>query len=287
MTISRIKAVSILLMMTLVAYAEDSAPVADDELVQVEALFEHFNEGKQPGAAALVIKDGQVVFMQGFGYADIDNDVRISADSSFRLGSVSKQFTTTAIAVLAEEGKLNFDDLITVHIPELDKWPDVTVRHLMEHTSGIPDYYEKGYYDDYDHDGPMAKMSDLVEILSSYPDPDFPPGEKYVYNNGAYEVLAIIVERVSGMPFSDFLKKRVFAPAGMSTATTFNSSRPDIPNRVFGYSKTESGYELNDYDAFNDMLGDGGVYATLLDFIAWDNSLYANSVVSGDIPARS
>jgi CubicO group peptidase (beta-lactamase class C family) len=273
-------------MTTLVACAESTDPVPNEEAVQVAALFEHFNEGKQPGAAVLVIKDGQVVFMQGFGYADIDNDVRISADSSFRLGSVSKQFTTTAIAVLAEEGELNFDDLITVHIPELDNWPGVTVRHLMEHTSGIPDYYEKGYYDDYDQDGPMAKMSDLVEILSSYPDPDFPPGEKYVYNNGAYEVLAIIVERVSGMPFSDFLKERVFAPAGMSTATTFNSSRSDIPNRVFGYSKTESGYELNDYDAFNDMLGDGGVYATLKDFIAWDNSLYANSVVTSETLAE-
>jgi len=143
------------------------------------------NEGKQPGAAALVIKDGQVVFQQGFGYADIENDVRIDANSSFRLASVSKQFTTMAIAVLTEEGKLNFDDLLTDHLPELDYWPGVTIRHLMEHTSGIPDYYEKSYYDDYDHDGPMAKMSNLVEIVSLYPDADFSPGAKYVYNNAA------------------------------------------------------------------------------------------------------
>jgi len=286
MPLSTIKAVSILLVTTLVACTESLAPVADEKLLQVEALFEHFNEGKQPGAAVLVIKDDQVVFQQGFGYGDIENDVRISADSSFRLASVSKQFTTAAIGVLAEEGKLNFDDLITLHVPELDDWPGVTVRHLMEHTSGIPDYYEKGYYDDYDHDGPMVKMSDLVEIMASYPDADFPPGEKYVYNNAAYEVLAIIVERVSGVPFSDFLKEKVFAPAGMNTATTFNSSRPDIPNRVFGYSKTETGYEVNDYTAFNDMLGDGGVYATLKDFIAWDRSLYANSVVTTETLAE-
>ena len=290
MHISIIKTASFLLLAALVACGQTAAPISaaipDDRVAQVEALFEPLNEGKQPGAAVLIVKDGQVVLQQGFGYADIENDVRISADSSFRLGSVSKQFTTMAIAVLAEEGKLDFDDLITVHVPELDDWPGVTVRHLMEHTSGIPDYYEKGYYDDYDHDGPMAKMSDLVDIVSMYPDPDFSPGEKYVYNNGAYEVLAIIVERVSGVPFSEFVKDRVFAPAGMSTATTFSSSRPDIPNRVIGYSKTETGYELNDYDAFNDMLGDGGVYATVKDFIAWDKSLYANAVVAGETLAE-
>jgi len=286
MHISRTKVTSLVLIAALVACSEQTVPAADEKSVQVEALFEHFNEGTQPGAAVLIIKDGQVVFLEGFGYADIDKKVRINADSSFRLGSVSKQFTTTAIAVLAEKGKLSFDDPLTLHIPELDSWPGVTIRHLMEHTSGIPDYYEKGYYNDYDHDGPMAKMADLVEIMSLYPDADFLPGEKYVYNNAAYEVLAIIVERASGVSFAEFVKENVFSPAGMTTATTFSSSRPDIPNRVIGYSKTDSGYELNDYDAFNDMLGDGGVYATLKDFIAWDSSLYASSVVTGETLAE-
>jgi len=286
MTTSKTKAASILLIATLVACADGSVPAVNEKIAQVEALFEHFNEGTQPGAAALVIKDGEIVFLKGFGYADIESGARISADSSFRLASVSKQFTTTAIAVLAQEGKLGFDDLLTVHIPELDDWPGVTVRHLMEHTSGIPDYYENGYYDDYNHDGPMAKMSDLVDIMTLYPDADFSPGEKYVYNNAAYELLAIIVERASGISFSEFVKEKVFTPAGMTTATTFSSSRPDIPSRVIGYSKTDSGYELDDYDAFNDMLGDGGVYATLKDFIAWDKSLYANSVVTAETLAE-
>ena len=280
MSTSKTKAASILLIATLVACADGSVPAVNEKIAQVEALFEHFNEGTQPGAAVLVIKDDKVVFEQGFGYADIESGVRINADSSFRLASVSKQFTTTAIAVLAEEGKLDFDDLLTVHIPELDSWPGVTVRHLMEHTSGIPDYYEKAYYDDYDHDGPMAKMSELVEIMSLYPDADFSPGERYVYNNAAYQVLATIVERASGVSFAEFLKEKVFSPAGMTTATTFSSSRPDIPNRALGYRKTDTGYELYDYDVLNDMLGDGGVYATLKDFIAWDKSLYANAVVT-------
>ena len=261
--------------------AQDAGPAVDGRIAKVDALFEHFNEGKQPGAAVLVIKNSEVILAKGFGYADLENGVRIDADSSFRIGSVSKQFTTMAVGVLAEDGRLDYDDLLTVHIPELASWPGVTLRHLMTHTSGIPDHYEKGYYDNYDPDGPMVQMSDLVEIMSLYPDADFLPGEQYVYNNAAYGLLAVVVERVSGMSFSEFLAENVFAPAGMTTATTFNSSRPDIPNRVFGYSKTDTGYELNDYDPFNDLLGDGGVYATLKDFAAWDNSLYANSVVSG------
>ncbi len=269
------------------ACGESATVIPDHEAAQVDALFRHFDEGIQPGAAVLVIKDGEVVFQRGYGYADLEDKVRIDADSSFRLGSVSKQFTTMAVTVLAEDGKLNYDDLLTAHVPELDDWPGVTIRHLMHHTSGIPDYYENGYYAEYDPEGPMSKMGDLVEIMSRYPDADFSPGEDYVYNNAAYEVLAIVVERASGMSFSDFLADRVFATASMTTATTFNSSRPDIPNRVLGYSKTDDGFEINDFDQFNDMLGDGGVYATLKDFVAWDRSLYANTVVSEETLAET
>jgi len=270
----------VLLVVALGACGESATATPDDEATRVDALFGHFDEGIQPGAAVLVIKDDEVVFQRGYGYADLENKVQIDEDSSFRLGSVSKQFTTMAVAVLAEEGKLNYDDLLVEHIPELGSWPGVTIRHLMNHTSGIPDHYEKGYSDNFGPDAPMPQMSDLVDIMSLYPDPDFSPGDQYVYNNSAYGLLAVVVGRVSSMPFSTFLAEKVFAPAGMTTATTFNSSRPDIPDRVYGYSKTEDGYELNDYDPLNDMLGDGGVYATLKDFIAWDESLYANAVVS-------
>lgn len=282
MHLFKTKTFSVLLVVVLGACGESATVTPDDDATRVDALFKHFDEGVQPGAAVLVIKDGEVVFQRGYGYADLEKKIRINEDSSFRLGSVSKQFTTMAVTVLAEEGALNYDDLLTAHIPKLNAWPGVTIRHLMHHTSGIPDYYESGYYDDFDPEGPMSKMGDLVDIMSLYPDPDFSPGEKYVYNNAAYEVLAIIVERASGQSFSDFLAERVFAPAGMTTATTFNSSRANIPNRVFGYSRTDDGFELNDFNQFNDMLGDGGVYATLKDFIAWDESLYANTVISAD-----
>ena len=286
MTLSNVKQVALLAILCSSISTVSAAPEEDDRIAKIDALFEHLNEGTQPGAAVLVIKDGEVIVQKGFGYADIESETRVDADSSFRIGSISKQFTTMAIGLLAEQGKLTFDDLLATHVPELNNWPDVTLRHLMQHTSGIPDYYEAGYYADYDPDGPMARMSDLVDIMSLYPEADFAPGEKYVYNNGAYEVLAIVVERVSEMPFSRFVAEKVFAPSNMQTATTFSSSRPNIPNRVLGYRRTDSGIELDDYDPFNDMLGDGGIYATLKDFTAWDNSLNTDAVVSAETLAQ-
>ena len=219
---------------------------------------------------------------RGYGYADLENEVPIDENSSFRLASVSKQFTTMAVMLLVEDGVLAYDDPLVKHIPELDTYPGVTLRHMMHHTSGIPDFYEKGFYEEYDAADPMPQNSDLVDVMTRYPEPDFAPGEKYVYNNAAYELLAVVVERVSGMPFPTFMEERVFRPAGMRTATTFSTSRADIPNRVYGYEPSDDGYELYDYDPFNDILGSGGVYASLNDFAAWDVSLTNNGVASED-----
>jgi CubicO group peptidase (beta-lactamase class C family) len=223
-----------------------------------------------------VIKDGEVVFERGYGYADLENKVRIDANSSFRLASISKHITTTAIMVLAEDGKLSPDDLLADHVPEYGHWPGVTLHHMMAHLSGIP-----GYYEDYtDAEGEMPQNGDLLEIMARYPDADYPPGERHGYNNSAYDLLVEVVERASGMSFTDFLTERVFKPANMLTATTFSSSRPDIPNRVFGYRKGDDGYESADYDILNDILGSGGVYASLKDLTAWDHALHNETVVT-------
>jgi len=173
MHLFRIRTLCVLVFVTLGACGETATATSDDEAALVDALFKPLDEGVQPGAAVLVIKAGEVVFQRGYGYADLENKVRIDADSSFRLASVSKQFTTMAVTVLAEDGKLNYDDLLVEHIPELGSWPGVTIRHLMHHTSGIPDHYDKGYSENLGPDAPMPQMSDLVDIMSLYPDPAF------------------------------------------------------------------------------------------------------------------
>ncbi len=228
----------------------------------------------------MVMEGDEVIYSRGFGYADLENKVRIDDQTMFRLASVSKQFTTMAIMLLAEQGRLDYDDLLVEYIPEFESWPEVTLRHLMHHTSGIPDYYEEGYYSEYNPDDPMPQPADIVAIMQNYPEPDFEPGERSVYNNAAYEVLVAVVERVSGQPFSRFVDEQIFKPAGMLTATTFNSSRADFPGRAFGYAPADDGFEDDDYDIFNDMLGSGGVYASLQDMAAWVRALRNHNLVN-------
>lgn len=260
---------------------------AGDESDRVTEIFSHFDEGKQPGVAVLVMQGDDVVYSRGFGYANLDDEVRITPRSMFRLASVSKQMTTMAAMRLAEAGKLEYDDPVTKYFPELDTWPGVTIRHLMWHTSGIPDYYEEDYYREYDQQGPMPQMADLLEILQVYREPEFAPGEKYVYNNAAYELLALIIGKVAGMPFHEAIDELVFKPAGMKTALAFNTARGNFANRVTGYTLDDDGYSVEDFTPFDDMLGSGGYYASLKDMTAWTLAVQNYSLIEPETQAQA
>ena len=219
---------------------------ADEGKDNVTALFEHLNEGIQPGAAVMVIKDDGIVYSGGFGYADIEGRIPIDAHSTFRLGSVSKQFTAMAIMILAEEGKLDYDDAVIDYVPQLTEYPDVTIRHLLTHTSGMPDYY-----DTVDTSGGMPTNADMPADMAAMDGPVFAPGEQYEYSNPAYEMLPLIVEKVSGQTFAEFMQRNVFAPAGMDDSLIYDHTEPEIANRVWGYEPAEDGFKLDDYDALN------------------------------------
>lgn len=248
---------------------------ADERAGQVTALFEHLDRGIQPGAAVMVMQDGSVVYSRGFGYADIDRKIRINERSAFRLGSVSKQFTAMAVMVLADTGKLGYDDPVVDYLPQLEKYPGVTVRHLLTHTAGLPDYY-----DVIDTSGGMPVNADLPAVLASMNGPLNAPGERHEYSNPAYELLALVVERVTGQSFAQFVAENVFAPAGMNDTLIFDQTEPEVPNRVYGYEPAGDGFRPDDYHELNHLVGAGGVYAPLDDFIAWDRALYGENVVS-------
>ncbi len=247
----------------------------DEQADKVTALFDHLHEGMQPGAAVMVIKDGGIVYSGGFGYANIENQTLIDANSTFRLGSVSKQFAAMAIMVLADEGKLDYDDVVIDYIPQLEKYPGVTIRHLLTHTSGMPDYY-----DSIDTSSGMPTNADMPAVMAAMDGPVFVPGEQYEYSNPAYEMLPLIVEKASGQTFSAFMIEEVFGPAGMDDSLIYDHTEPEIANRVYGYEPTADGFSLNDYHALNYLDGSGGMYATLEDFFAWDQALYGEDVVS-------
>ena len=257
----------------------DAAPAAeiaaDYRSRQVDSLFAFLDDGKRPGAAVLVIDHGKVVYSKGFGYADLDHEVRITADSNFRLASVSKQFTAMAVMVLQEQGKLDYDDLITKYLPEQGVYPGITIRHLLTHTSGLPDYYdliEEG-------DG-LLTNAEAARFVARIGEAEFAPGQQYEYSNSAYELLALIVEAASGKRFADFMRDHVFAPASMPGALIVDHRRPEIAKRVYGYDNTSKGYQLNDAHYLNGIVGSGGTYASLNDFYGWDKSLYSGAVVS-------
>ncbi len=249
---------------------------------QVDKLFSSFTIGIQPGAAVMVIRDGSIVHSKGYGYANLEEEIPITPSSTFRLGSVSKQFTAMAIAILADNGKLDYSDPASKYVPVLSPYEDVTIRNLLTHTSGLPDYYGKFDASAWVEKNTLPRNADVMAYEGLINKPLFPPGDRYEYSNPAYEALPLIVESVSGQEFATFMKNRLFQPIGMDGSLIHDHKRPQINRRVLGYSQTSDGYELNDDDPLNGITGSGGQYSTLEDFYYWDQALYGDTLVSKD-----
>ena len=249
---------------------------------RVDQLFSVFTTGIQPGAAVMVIQNGTIVHSRGYGYANLEERIPITPTSTFRLASVSKQFTAMAIAILADNGKLDYSDLVSKYVPALSPYKDVTIRHLLTHTSGLPDYYDEFDASAWAERGTLPRNADVMAYAGMINRPLFPPGERYEYSNPAYEALPLIVEAVSGQDFAGFMNNRVFQPAGMEDSVIHDHERPQIDRRVLGYSQVPDGYELNDDDPLNGITGSGGQYSTLQDFYYWDQALYGDRLVSKD-----
>lgn len=242
---------------------------------QIDALFAPFTEGVQPGAAVMLVQDGRIVHQAGYGYADLERQVPIDHTTAFRLASVSKQFTAMAVMLLAEEGKLAYDDPVSRHLPALSPYEGVTIRHLLTHTGGLP-----GYYDVIDTSGAMPGNDDALALLATLGPTVFTPGERYEYSNPGYDVLASLVEAVSGLTFAEFMRDRVFVPLGMTGSVVHDHRLPAVPKRAIGYAPDGDGYTLDNDDPLNGIVGSGGIYTTLDDMYRWDQALYGEALVS-------
>ncbi|HEX2139474.1 MAG TPA: serine hydrolase domain-containing protein [Woeseiaceae bacterium] len=265
-------------LMALLAIGCDSAPPAPlSYSQQVDALFAELAEGVQPGAAVMVIQDGEIVHRAGYGYANVEDRRLIDADTAFRLASVSKQFTAMAVMLLAEDGRLAYDDPVSRHLPSLESFPGVTIRHLMTHTGGLPEYY-----DVIDTSGGMPTNADALALLSTLGGTVFVPGERYEYSNPGYDMLAPLVASVAGRDFAAFMRERIFSPLSMNGTLVHDHTRPEVPRRATGYRPDEHGssYLLDDDDPLNGIVGSGGVYSTLNDLYRWDQALYGDALVS-------
>ncbi len=256
------------------------APPAErpDLAAQIDALFAPLTTGDSPGAAVMVIRNDEVLYAAGYGYADLERREPITPQTSFRLASVSKQFTAMAVMILADRGELAYDDPLAKYLPELARFGDgITLRNLLTHTGGLPDYYDALEAASTDH---MPDTGEAMQFLAAWNEPPlFAPGNRYEYSNPGYEMLALVVERVSGQRFGQFLEDAIFTPLGMNDTAVRDSTDPEIPNRALGYTRKDGSFELLDEHSLNHIIGSGGMYSTVEDLARWDQALYTDQLV--------
>jgi CubicO group peptidase (beta-lactamase class C family) len=243
---------------------------------EVEALFVEFKPG-EPGAAVVVARGPDIVFAAGYGLADIESGIRVGPGTAFRLASVSKQFTAVAILTLVEDGRLRLDDRLADVLPGAPPYAGtITVRHLLGHTSGIPDYEPLLGSDD----GPQVKDRDILTLIRGAKRLYFKPGSSWRYSNTGYALLALIVERASGESFASYLRRRVFDRAGMPTAVAHEAGVDTIVQRAFGHTRADGTWRRTDQNRTSAVLGDGGIYASAEELANWSAALEQNAVVA-------
>ena len=241
-----------------------------------DALLARIGSEREPGAGILVIAGGKVAYLGTRGVGDLQAMRPIDGRTAFRLASVTKQFTAAAVMLLVRDGKLRYEDSLTDLLPGFPEYGRaITVRHLLNHTSGLPDYEDLMPPADPSVPVEQAQIDDagVLELLKGQKAGWFAPGAHWRYSNSGYVLLGLIVEKVSGLSFPAFLRERIFAPLKMDNTVAFARGRTKVSDRAFGYTKEDGRWRFTDQSPTSATLGDGGVYSSLYDLSIWDESL--------------
>jgi CubicO group peptidase (beta-lactamase class C family) len=252
----------------------------------IDAIFSPLMDAESPGAAVLVRKNSHTVFSRGYGIGDLPAHRPIDARTNFRLVSFTKQFTAMAIMLLVHDGKLRYDQNLVEIFPGFPAYGrDITVRHLLTHTSGLADY-ETLMDEKEKNAGAIWSASkqihdeDVFALLAQQSQGIFAAGTSWAYSNSGYVVLGVIVAKVSGMPYPEFLRRRIFSPLKMSHTVAYVNGQNTISRRAYGYSKKDGQWQDSDQSATSATLGDGGVYSNLRDLARWDAALTSGKLLS-------
>lgn len=231
------------------------------------------HEQRIPGLSLAVVQDGKIIKAKGYGYADLEFNAPVTPETIFESGSIGKQFTATAVMMLVEEGKIGLEDKITKYFPGAPaSWSDITIRNLLSHESGIKNYTDASmdYRKDYTEDQ-LLKMAEAPPL-------DFAPGTDWSYSNTGFIVLGMLIHKVTGEFYGDFLHQRIFAPLGMKTRIISESDI--IPNRASGYKLVRGQWKNQDWVSPTlNTTADGSLYFTTLDLAKWDAALYATKLL--------
>lgn len=260
--------------------AQEPAAIAQEPATAaIDSIFAAWDVPGSPGCAVAVIRAGEVVHEAGYGSANLDWDIPIAPSTVFYAGSVSKQFTAAAVALLAREGRISLDDDIRTYFPEIPEHEDpVTIRHLVHHTSGIGDTYRLMTAAGVDVSNVFSD-SQTIALIADQPALDFPPGERYRYSNGGYFLLSELVERVTGTSLREFAEQRFFQPLGMGDTHFHDQPGHVVERRAMSYGAGEDGAGfVQTYMTNFDKVGAGGLYTTVRDLARWDAEFYDQTV---------
>lgn len=268
-----VAATTLLVLMPGLLRAQDVIGTRDARTARVDALFAAYDRNDSPGCAVGVYRDGEIAYARGYGLADLERRVPITPHTVFDLGSTSKQITAASIILLAQEGKLSLDDDVRRWIPELPQYQrPITIRHLLNHTSGLRDYIALltmggERIDDVTTDG------DALAAIVRQRELNFAPGDEHLYSNSGYFLLSVIVQRAAGVPLRQFARERIFAPLGMTRTHILEDYAAVVPDRALAYSPRREGGYRTDISRWL-QTGDGAVFSTVEELLLWDRNFY-------------
>jgi len=242
--------------------------LAQTKASKIAALMSSLSERGQFSGSIVVAEHGRMIYERGFGTADLKHNVAFTPKTSVYLASLTKQFTAMAIMMLAERRQLSYRDALSKYFPEFPSYATrITIRNLLNHTSGIPDYVGLGL------ERPGLTNKEVLSTLIRQPALGFTPGAKFEYSNSNYVLLALIIEKVSGQSYNLFLRRKIFVPLGMKHTFVYDQSRKEM-SRAIGYNRFG---DVSDYDLLT--YGEGGIYSTVADLFKWDLALYTENLV--------
>lgn len=248
----------------------------------VDSLFTDFSSPATPGAAVLVAMDGRILLSKGYGLADLDARTPVTPHTNFRLASVTKQFTAMAVMLLVQDKRLRLDESLTDIFPDFPAYGrTITVRHLLNHTSGLRDY------EDFVPDSQATQVldADVLKRMMSLDAGAFPPGARFSYSNSGYSMLASIVEKRARTRFANFLKTRIFDRVGMPWTLAREEGGPPVQRRAYGHTRRQGGWVRTDQSNTSAVLGDGGIYSSVSELYRWSRALETRELLGDSLRA--
>ena len=244
---------------------------------RVNRIFQSYDGENLPGAAVMVIRQGNPILTKTYGMANLEKKIPVTPRTNFRLASVTKQFTAMCIMILQKQGKLNYNTSLREIFPEFPPYgQDITIKHLLQHTSGLIDY------EDLVTDSLPYQILDkeILQLMTEQDSSYFEVGKDYRYSNTGYAILAMVVEKLSGRSFAEFLKENIFEPLGMDNTVAYEKGISHVPHRAYGYTIMRDSIKFTDQSVTSAVLGDGGIYSSINDLYKWDQALYTDTLIS-------